>query len=311
MNKQITVRSLNISEKKGTRKLPASQAEITDTGIKGDAHSGTWHRQISMLGTESIKKQEELLKRPLKFGEFAENITTEGFLIFKAQPLDRFVSDKVILEVTQIGKKCHGDRCIIFKETGNCVMPKEGIFCRVITSGQLRVGDKLDYFPKVFTLKIITLSDRANAGIYSDRSGKLIVNEIEKWFTENSLLYSIDKVILPDDKEAFNKELEASKSEGIDLVISTGSTGLGSRDIAPSIINRQLDLELPGIMEMIRIKYGMENPRALLSRSVAGVAGKTLIFGLPGSTRAVKEYLQEIFKILKHTFYMIHDIDDH
>jgi molybdenum cofactor synthesis domain-containing protein len=311
MNHQVTIKSLNISEKKGTTKNPYSKAEISDTGIKGDAHSGDWHRQISMLGVESIKKQEDRLGRSLGFGEFAENITTEGFLLYNAHPLDRFVSGKVILEVTQIGKKCHGDGCVIFKETGNCVMPKEGIFCRVISGGYLKIGDRFSFEPKIFKVKVITLSDRAHAGIYSDRSGDYLVHELENWCDAGNLVSDIDKVVLPDDKDAFNKELEVAIANGYDLIISTGSTGLGTRDIAPSIIKQQLDQEIPGIMELIRIKYGTDNPRALLSRSIAGVTDKTLIFGLPGSTKAVKEYLLEILKVLRHTFYMIHDIDDH
>jgi molybdenum cofactor synthesis domain-containing protein len=169
----------------------------------------------------------------------------------------------------------------------------------------------LEYIPRIFKLKIITLSDRAHAGTYSDRSGELIVNELEKWFTGNGLLSLIEKVILPDDKEVFKNELEKSVEEGCDVIFSTGSTGLGTRDIAPPIIHQFLDMELVGIMDLIRVKYGMDNPRALLSRSVAGVTGQTILFGLPGSTRAVSEYMNEITKLLRHAIYMIHDIDDH
>jgi molybdopterin adenylyltransferase len=311
MSKQVRVRSLNISEKKGTTKIPGNKAKITSAGFEGDAHSGNWHRQVSLLGTESIRKQEDRLGRKLGFGEFAENITTEGFLLYKTHPLDRFVSNSLVLEVTQIGKKCHGDGCVIFKETGNCVMPKEGIFCRVISGGELKIGDTLTYLPKTYKVKVITLSDRAHAGVYSDRSGDYLTHKLQNWFAEIDLKCELEKVVIPDDRDTFKRELEKSVSEKTDLIISTGSTGIGSRDIAPTIIKQQLDLELPGIMEMIRIKYGSENPRALLSRSIAGVSGKTLVFGLPGSTKAAKEYLQEILKVLKHTFYMLHDIDDH
>jgi molybdenum cofactor synthesis domain-containing protein len=311
MNKQVSVQSLNISVKKGTTKIPGQHAIFSSLGVEGDAHAGSWHRQVSMLGVESIKKQEDRLGRPLGFGEFAENITTEGMQLHKTRPLDRFESNGLVLEVTQIGKKCHGEGCIIFKETGNCVMPKEGIFCRVISGGELNVGDVMTYVQKTFKVKVITLSDRAHAGVYSDRSGDYLIQELGNWFNKTEWNNEVTKVILPDDSDGFNRELEQSISEKTDLIISTGSTGIGSRDIAPRIIQDHLDMELPGIMEMVRIKYGSENPRALLSRSIAGVAGKTLLFGLPGSTKAVKEYLQEILKILQHTVYMIHDIDDH
>ncbi len=311
MGNNIKIKSLNISEKKGTIKFSRNQAEITETGIRGDAHSGSWNRQISMLGLESIRKYERQMNRQINYGEFAENITTEGFLIYNAHPLDRFVSGSVIFEVTQIGKKCHGDNCAIFKETGNCVMPKEGVFCRVITGGLLHEGDMLEYIPKTYKLKVITLSDRASAGIYKDRSGEIIVNELEKLFASNGLSSKTEKVIIPDDDQTFSKELEKAVEEKCDVIISTGSTGLGSRDIAPSIIHQHLDKELPGIMELIRVKYGMDNPKALLSRSVAGVIDKTLLFGLPGSTKAVGEYMHEITGLLKHAIYMLYDIDDH
>ena len=248
MNKQLRVRSLNISEKKGTTKIPGNHAKITSAGVEGDAHSGNWHRQVSLLGIESIRKQEDRLGRKLGFGDFAENITTEGFLLYKTHPLDRFVSNKLVLEVTQIGKKCHGDGCVIFKESGNCVMPKEGIFCRVISGGELEIGDTLTYQPKTYKVKVITLSDRAHAGVYSDRSGEFLSHELENWFSEADLECEINKIVIPDDRDAFTRELEKSVSEKADLLVSTGSTGIGSRDIAPAIIKQQIDMELPGIM---------------------------------------------------------------
>jgi molybdenum cofactor synthesis domain-containing protein len=311
MGNSIVIKSLNISKNKGTVKTPCNSVELTDSGIKGDAHSGPWHRQVSMLGVESIRKQEKVLNRKIEFGEFAENITSEGFLLYQSHPLDRFISGSTILEVTQIGKKCHGKKCGIFKETGNCVMPKEGIFCRVISGGELKVGDSMNHIPKTFKLKVITLSDRAYAGIYQDRSGKMIIEEAEKWFSLKQLDFKLDREILPDDKEALSEELLKIFEEDYDIVITTGSTGLGTRDIAPEIIKQHLDREIPGIMEFIRVKYGMVNPNAYLSRSVAGLRGKTIIYTLPGSTKAIKEYMEEILKSLWHIILMVQDIDSH
>ena len=146
----MNILSVNISEKKGTIKLPVRSIKLTSTGVEGDAHAGQWNRQVSMLGTESIFKFEEEAGRHIKYGEFAENITTEGLILYETHPLDRFVSEDVILEVTQIGKKCHGESCAIFKEVGNCVMPLEGIFCRVVRQGSLAPGMQMEYRPKVF-----------------------------------------------------------------------------------------------------------------------------------------------------------------
>ena len=107
------------------------------------------------------------------------------------------------------------------------------------------------------------------------------------------------------------KELHLAVEENYDVIYTTGSTGIGPRDVAPEIIKNFMDLEIPGIMDLIRMKYGAEKPNALLSRSVAGVKNKTLIFSLPGSTKAVNEYLLEIHKILLHSFLMLHGIDSH
>ncbi|MCO5264140.1 MAG: MOSC domain-containing protein, partial [Lentimicrobium sp.] len=147
---KINIKSVNISEKKGTIKVPVKHIALTLNGVEGDAHAGKWHRQVSLLGTESFRKFEKVAGRPLKYGEFAENITTEGIILYETHPLDRFTIGDAVLEVTQIGKKCHGDSCAIYREVGNCVMPKEGIFCRVLKPGTVKAGDEMTYHPKVF-----------------------------------------------------------------------------------------------------------------------------------------------------------------
>ncbi|TNF42630.1 MAG: MOSC domain-containing protein [Bacteroidetes bacterium] len=310
-NSTLIIKSLNISEKKGTIKIPQKEIMLTALGVEGDAHTGKWHRQVSLLAEESILSFENELGRKIGFGEFAENITTSGFAIHKTKPFDRFTSENAELEVTQIGKKCHGANCEIFQQTGNCVMPKEGIFCRVIKPGKLTEKEILTYIPKVFRIKVITLSDRASEGIYEDKSGPLIEKLSKDWFKMEGYHCETSRVVIPDEKSLFANELQLAAKAGFDIIYTTGSTGIGPRDIAPEIIKRFMDLEIPGIMDHIRLKYGAEKPNALLSRSVAGVKGKTLIFSLPGSTKAVNEYLSEIHKILMHTFLMLNGIDSH
>lgn len=309
--KNCTIKSLNISEKKGTIKTPRKEITLTPLGIEGDAHAGKWHRQISLLAEESILSFESELGRKIGFGEFAENITTSGLAVHKTKPFDRFVSPNVEMEVTQIGKKCHGTNCEIFQQTGNCVMPKEGIFCRVIKTGKLTENDTLKYIPKIFRIKVITLSDRAFEGIYKDKSGPLIEKLTKDWFKNQGYLCETNRDVIPDEKEELEKVLNLAASEEYDIIYTTGSTGIGPRDIAPKIISDFIELEIPGIMDMIRLKYGAEKPNALLSRSIAGVKNKSLIFSLPGSTKAVNEYLSEIHKILMHSFLMLHGIDSH
>jgi len=106
--KTLEVKAVNISEIKGTVKKPVASIELFEEGVKNDAHSGKWNRMVSLLGIESVNKFSKEAGREIAFGEFAENITTEGIELYKTLPLDRFVGKNVELEVTQIGKKCHG-----------------------------------------------------------------------------------------------------------------------------------------------------------------------------------------------------------
>lgn len=311
MNAKIKVISVNISEKKGTIKHQVGSIELNSFGVKGDAHAGTWHRQVSMLGTESIDKFTQSSGLPVKYGEFAENITTEGMELYKAQPGDRFVGDNVELEVTQIGKLCHGDGCAIYRQVGSCVMPKEGIFVRVLKSGKLKPGDVLEFTPKVFKVKIITLSDRASKGEYEDKSGPEIEKLISEFFVNSNWQFAIDKVIIADDTKLLKQYLLSARMANYDIIFTTGGTGIGPRDITPDVVKPLIDKEIPGIMEMIRLKYGAENPHALLSRGIAGTMGKSFIYTLPGSIKAVREYMAEIVKTQKHLFLMLMGIDSH
>ncbi|HEY4744984.1 MAG TPA: MOSC domain-containing protein [Desulfuromonadaceae bacterium] len=131
-----------ISEKKGERKTPVPAVELRENhGIVGDAHAGDWHRQVSLLAQESIDKM-RALGLDVASGAFAENITTSGIDLV-ALPIGRRLRvGATVLEVTQIGKECH-TRCAIFYQAGDCVMPKEGIFARVITGGTVRPGDSV------------------------------------------------------------------------------------------------------------------------------------------------------------------------
>jgi molybdenum cofactor synthesis domain-containing protein len=301
--------SVNISERKGTIKTPVDGIILNETGVKGDAHSGKWHRQVSLLGTESFDKFEKQAGRQLAYGEFAENITTTGIILFQTRPLDRFRIGVTELEVTQIGKSCHGDGCAIYREVGNCVMPKEGIFCRVLKNGTIKAGDKVEYIQKVFRIKVITLSDRASVGEYTDRSGPAVENILTDFFNSIQWKVEIERKVIPDDEVLLRQTLNDINET--DMIFTTGGTGIGPRDITVDVVEPLLDKKIPGIMEIIRTKYGLEKPAALLSRGVAGVIGNTLIYTLPGSVKAVEEYLTEINKTLMHSVYMLHGLDIH
>ncbi|MHB1296603.1 MAG: MOSC domain-containing protein [Anaerolineae bacterium] len=131
------------SEKKGTRKKNIGSAVIrVDWGIEGDAHAGDWHRQISLLAIESIDK---MRAKGLKVGpgDFAENLTTEGIVLVDLPIGTKMKLGETLVEVTQIGKICH-NHCAIYYQAGDCVMPREGIFVKVLEGGTLRVGDSIE-----------------------------------------------------------------------------------------------------------------------------------------------------------------------
>lgn len=144
-----TVVSVNISEKKGIRKHTVESIELRPQwGIVGDAHAGNWHRQISLLAEESIDTMRALGLSHLSPGAFAENINTEG-IDLKSLPVGTMLRvGECLLQVTQIGKECHQDGCAIFKATGQCVMPTEGIFAVVLIGGHVRGGDRIAIEPE-------------------------------------------------------------------------------------------------------------------------------------------------------------------
>lgn len=147
--------------------------------------------------------------------------------------------------------------------------------------------------PEKYNVLIITLSDRASKGEYEDLSGPRIGVLTGEFFRSTGSECLINYQLIPDDSEALrSKILEASLI--YDIIFTTGGTGIGPRDITPDTIRPLLSKEIPGIMEHIRIKYGSEKPNALLSRGIAGVIGKCLIYTLPGSVKAVEEYMSEI-----------------
>src|SRR3990170_1236254 len=135
------VLAVNTSKDKGTRKTNIQSCLIVkESGLKGDAHAGPWHRQVSLLANESIQKMKDKGLN-VGYGDFAENITTEGVdLVHLPIGTEMRIGERVLLRVTQIGKECH-TRCAIYYQAGDCVMPREGIFVRVLRGGRVAPGD--------------------------------------------------------------------------------------------------------------------------------------------------------------------------
>lgn len=137
--------SIAVSKKKGTPKIPVERTYLSkDHGLEGDAHAGSWHRQVSLLAAERI---EEAQSRGLSvgFGDFAENIATVG-IDWKTIPIGTRVrlGKQVVIQITQIGKECH-QRCAIYYKAGDCIMPREGVFARVLVEGAIECGDPIEF----------------------------------------------------------------------------------------------------------------------------------------------------------------------
>lgn len=135
--------AVNISEKKGVVKHPIDKGYFkVDHGLEGDAHAGKWHRQVSLLASESIEKMKMAGVQGLSYGKFAENLTTYGIVLYELPVGTVLRVGEVVMEVTQIGKECHLG-CEIRKQVGDCVMPREGIFTKVLKDGWIKPGDEI------------------------------------------------------------------------------------------------------------------------------------------------------------------------
>jgi molybdenum cofactor synthesis domain-containing protein len=311
MSNKGTILSVNVSTEKGVFKSPVSQVETNDLGIIGDAHAGQWQRQVSLLSQEQIDIFSKETGKDIQPGQFAENLTVSGLPLDGVAVLDRFQIGDVQLEVTQLGKQCHGDRCAIFQEVGKCVMPKRGVFCRVVQGGTVKPGDNIEYHPKALKVLVVTLSDRAFSSVYTDQSGPRIREILQNYYQDRKARLQISSALIADDADKLRQTLTEAINNKVDVIFTCGGTGLGPRDCTPETVESICDKMIPGIMENIRTKYGADKPSVFLSRSVAAIAGTTLVYTLPGSVKAVEEYLAEILKTLDHAILMIHGIDAH
>ncbi|MBU1219696.1 molybdenum cofactor synthesis protein [Myxococcota bacterium] len=300
------IESINVSIEKGTEKTPFPSINVNGLGLEGDAHAGQWHRQVSFLAAESVDEFRESSGIDIKNGDFGENILTRNIDLHKISPLDRIVTGSCVFEVTQIGKKCHGDGCSIFSRVGKCIMPVQGVFARVISPGRISTGDSISIEKRTFRSLVITLSDSVSSGINEDISGKVIERMASDYLSSRNFAYNIERKIIPDDALVLENIL--AENSNLDLIITTGGTGIGPRDITPEVVSRFITKEMPGIMDHIRNLHGSRLPSALISRSIAGVRDKCQIYALPGNPKACNEYMTEITKIIEHAFLMLHSI---
>lgn len=288
-----------ISEKRGTQKTEIPEAEIVkDWGIRGDAHGGNWHRQVSLLSYEKI---EEFRTRgaEVELGAFGENLIIEGY-DFRTLPVGtRFRIGQAVLELTQIGKECHS-HCEIYKKMGDCIMPREGVFTEVVTGGHIKTGDEVEMMlpekDRPFTAAVITLSDKGAAGQREDKSGPKIVEMAE------AAGYDVKEcLLLADEQQVLERQLiRLADQRQVNVIFTTGGTGFSERDRTPEATMAVCDRMANGIADAIR-NYSMTiTKRAMFSRAVSGIRKKTLIVNLPGSPKAVEEALTFLLPELGH-----------
>ena len=245
------------SDRKGIQKKDVGTAHFSaEWGIDGDAHAGKWHRQISLLSADKI---DAFNKRGATVipGAFGENLVVEGF-DFRALPVGTLLRcNDVLLEMTQIGKECHS-HCEIYKKMGDCIMPREGVFARVLEPGTISVGDEMTIVPREghfpWQAAVITLSDKGAAGERKDESGPAIAQRLR-----DAGYAVVEEVLIPDDERILKQQLmRLCDQRQLDLILTTGGTGSAAQEA----IRAAADKAAPSI-------------------TASAVRGKTLIIGSP------------------------------
>lgn len=301
MGMQFTgvVKAICISTERGTEKYAIEEANfIKDYGIEGDAHAGKWHRQVSLL---SYNKVEEFNAKGgnVEDGAFGENVLVRG-LDFKNLPVGTILKcGEVVLEMTQIGKECHS-HCNIFHRVGDCIMPREGVFAIVKNGGAMKIGDimvaELPQADAPLRAAVMTLSDKGFAGERVDESGPKAVAMLEAAGYE-----IVETLLLPDAQKKIERELiRLADSRQVDLIITTGGTGMSVRDCTPEATLAVATRNVPGIAEAIRAGSMAITKRAMLGRGASVLRNNTLIVNLPGSVKAVEESLEIVLPELEH-----------
>jgi len=296
------VEALCISKKKGEQKRPIKRATFrADHGIEKDAHAGTWHRQVSLLRSDDIEAVKRNGLEDLAQGDFAENVILAGLDInsFGLGTRIRLGPD-VILSVTQIGKVCH-TRCRIFDLTGDCIMPRLGLFARVDVGGEVKVGDSADALEIIprecFQAVVLTISDRCSKNETKDTAGPAVAKCLKE--SLNAHIYRMET--LPDEQEKIAERLKHyCDGHSIDLIITVGGTGFAPRDVTPEVTRKVIERFAPGLDEAMRTASLAKTPHAMLSRGISGIRGSTLIVNLPGSQRGAVENLDAILPALGH-----------
>lgn len=293
------------SKRKGVQKRPQESVVLeVGLGIAGDAHKGFKHRQVSMLSLADIETM-RAKGADVKQGDFGENIICEGLALSSLGMGSELRVGGARLRLTQIGKACH-DHCAIYYAVGECIMPRLGCFFSVEEGGSVRPGDPIEVLrrvdPALMQCAVLTVSDRCSRGETADTSGPALAELLERHSG-----FVLERACEPDEPERIEARLRewADPQRRLDLVLTTGGTGLSPRDRTPEATRRVIEREAPGLAEAMRAAGLAKTPRAMLSRGVAGVCGRTLILNLPGSRKGAVESLEAVLGVLPHAVQML------
>jgi molybdenum cofactor synthesis domain-containing protein len=291
------IKQICISKRRGTEKTPVPCVHLIENyGLENDAHAGNWHRQVSLL---SKAKVDEFNAKGGKAapGDFGENILAEG-IDFSSLPVGTQLKiGDALLEISQIGKECH-THCAIYQRVNDCIMPREGVFARVITGGKIQEGDTITVLEaqKKYTAAVVVCSDAGSKKQREDLSGPTAKEMLE----EGGFVVEEVVVIADEQKLIENTLKRLADQRQICLIVTSGGTGFSKRDVTPEATQAVATRQAMGFARAIEIGSLQITPRAMLSRAVSVIRNESIIINLPGSPKAVRESLEIVLKSAKH-----------
>jgi molybdenum cofactor synthesis domain-containing protein len=305
-----TVLHVCISDRKGTTKTAVLRAVLREEhGIEGDAHAGPGHRQVSLLSDTDIDAM-RACGLDLQPGAFGENLVVTDLALDKLGIGTGLRVGPAELEITQIGKVCH-QRCEIFYRAGDCIMPRAGLFARVVAGGEVAPGAQVvvtaPVLREVIQAAVLTVSDRCAAGLMQDTAGPAVATLLERELGA----HVAGSTIVPDDVEMITVALRDFVERGLDLVATVGGTGCGPRDMTPEATRKVIAREVPGLAEAMRASSARQTPHALLQRGICGISEATLILNLPGSCQAAVDNLAAVLRVIPHAVTLLRGETSH
>lgn len=293
-----------VSATKGIAKHEVPGARITvEHGLEGDAHAGEWHRQVSLLAHVDIEamRAKGLALEP---GAFGENLVVDGLQTDQLGVGSRLRIGPVLLELTQIGKVCH-TRCAIYYSTGDCIMPRTGLFARVLEGGELIPGASVEVVHRiarsVIQAAVITISESSVAGAAFYTAAPAL-SELLRAGLQARIAWT---QTIACEIELISAALKELCDRRVDLVITIGSAGKSARDVAPEATRNVVDRGLAEIIAAMRTVSAEEDVIALLTPAVGGARRETLIVNLSGSLNSAMESLNAMLPALPDTVKML------